>query len=143
MDSSVLLGGSIVAAVVAGAIALLAPCCFSVMLPAYFAGSVQNRRALVGVTLVYAGGVATIILPLALGAAALRRLLIEEHAFVYIGGGLLMLALAAYILLGGELKLPMPSRRPGAQTGPVAVYGTEAAPWDRTSVGVTEAPDQN
>ena len=122
MDVGVLAGGSLVAAVVAGTIALLAPCCFSVMLPAYFAGSVQNRRALVGMTLVYAAGVATVILPLALGAVVLRRLLIEQHTLIYIGGGLLMLALAAHTLLGGELKLPMPSRRPGRPTGPLGVY---------------------
>ncbi|MGH3666196.1 MAG: cytochrome c biogenesis CcdA family protein, partial [Egibacteraceae bacterium] len=122
MEPGLLMGGSLLAAVVAGTIALLAPCCFSVMLPAYFAGSVQNRRALVGMTLVYAVGVATVILPLALGAVVLRRLLIEQHTLVYVGGGLLMLALAAHTLLGGELKLPMPSRRPGAPTGPFGVY---------------------
>jgi cytochrome c-type biogenesis protein len=118
-----LVSGSVLAAVVAGTIALLAPCCFSVMLPAYFAGSVQNRRALVGMTIVYALGVATVILPLALGAVALRRLLVEEHALLYIGGGLLMVALAAHVLLGGEMKLPMPSRRAGSPTGPAGVYG--------------------
>lgn len=122
MEPGLLMGGSLVAAVVAGTIALLAPCCFSVMLPAYFAGSVQNRRALVGTTLVYALGVATVILPLALGAVVLRRLLIEQHTLVYVGGGLLMLAMAAHTLLGGELRLPMPSRRPGAPTGPLGVY---------------------
>jgi cytochrome c-type biogenesis protein len=122
MEPGLLMGGSLLAAVVAGMIALLAPCCFSVMLPAYFAGSVQNRRSLVGMTLVYAVGVATVILPLALGAVVLRRLLIEQHTLVYVGGGLLMLALAAHTLLGGELKLPMPSRRPGAPTGPLGVY---------------------
>lgn len=122
MDVGVFAGGSLIAAMVAGTIALLAPCCFSVMLPAYFAGSVQNRRALVGMTLVYAAGVATVILPLALGAVVLRRLLIEQHTLVYVGGGLAMLALAAHTLLGGEMKLPMPSRRPGAPTGPLGVY---------------------
>ena len=122
MEPGLLMGGSLLAAVVAGTIALLAPCCFSVMLPAYFAGSVQNRRALVGTTLVYAIGVATVILPLALGAVALRRLLVEQHTLLYVGGGLLMLALAAHMLLGGDLKLPMPSRRPGAPTGPLGVY---------------------
>ena len=87
MDAGIFVGGSLLAAVVAGTIALLAPCCFSVMLPAYFAGSVQNRRALVGMTLVYAIGVATVILPLALGAVVLRRLLIEQHTLVYTGEG--------------------------------------------------------
>lgn len=122
MDSSVLLGGSAIAAVVAGTIALLAPCCFSVMLPAYFASSVQNRRALVGMTFLFAVGVATVILPLALGAVALRRLLVEGHTYVYVGGGIVVLALAAYTLAGGELRLPMPGRAPGRRAGPWGVY---------------------
>ncbi|MFL5697075.1 MAG: hypothetical protein ACJ797_08240 [Ktedonobacteraceae bacterium] len=47
MNSSIFFGGSVLAAVIAGAIALFAPCCISVMLPAYFASSFQNRRLLV------------------------------------------------------------------------------------------------
>src|SRR5437870_1325648 len=37
MSSSIFFGGSVLAAIIAGAIALFAPCCISVMLPAYFA----------------------------------------------------------------------------------------------------------
>lgn len=122
MESSLVLGGSVTAAVVAGTIALLAPCCFSVMLPAYFASSVQNRRALVGMTFLFAAGVATVILPLALGAVALRRLLVEGHTYIYVGGGIVVLALAAYTLWGGELRLPMPGRAPGPRTGPWGIY---------------------
>ncbi len=43
MDSSIFFGGSVIAAVVAGSLALFAPCCISFMLPAYFASSFQNR----------------------------------------------------------------------------------------------------
>ncbi|MBI3961248.1 MAG: cytochrome c biogenesis protein CcdA, partial [Deinococcus sp.] len=42
MNSSLFSGGSALAAFVAGNIALFAPCCISVMLPAYFASSFQN-----------------------------------------------------------------------------------------------------
>jgi cytochrome c-type biogenesis protein len=122
VESSVFLGGSVVAAFVAGVIALLAPCCISVMLPAYFASSFQNRRLLVAMTALFAVGIATIILPLALGASALRRLLTGEHTTVYLVGGALMLALGVYTLLGGQLKLPMPGRRSSGSTGPLGVY---------------------
>src|SRR5713226_2729594 len=61
MGSSIFFGGSVVAAVVAGMIALFAPCCISVMLPAYFASSFQNRRVLVAMTFVFAAGIATVI----------------------------------------------------------------------------------
>lgn len=46
-DTSIFFGGSIAAATIAGMIALFAPCCVSVMLPAYFAASFQNRRLLI------------------------------------------------------------------------------------------------
>lgn len=37
LGSALFFGGSVIAAVLAGAVALFAPCCISVMLPAYFA----------------------------------------------------------------------------------------------------------
>ncbi|MDQ3355846.1 MAG: hypothetical protein M3502_03835 [Actinomycetota bacterium] len=36
--------------------------------------------------------------------------------------GGLMLALGAYTLLGGKMRLPMPGRRASGKTGPVGVY---------------------
>lgn len=121
MDSSIFFGGSVLAAVVAGSIALFAPCCISVMLPAYFASSFQNRRLLVAMTFLFAAGVATVILPIAMGAQALRNVFITEHTPIYVTGGLLMLGFGAYTLLGGQMHLPMPGRRAG-KSGPLGVY---------------------
>ncbi|MDP8928892.1 MAG: hypothetical protein M3O70_10030 [Actinomycetota bacterium] len=59
-------------------------------------------------TFLFAAGVATVILPIALGASALRQLFLDEHTAIYVGGGLLMLALAAYTLLGGRMSLLIP-----------------------------------
>lgn len=122
MDTSVFLGGSILAAFVAGVIALLAPCCLSVMLPSYFASSFQNRRVLAAMTVVFAAGIATIILPLALGASALRTLITAEHTTIYLIGGILMVALGAYTLAGGKMKLPTPSFGRSGSTGVAGVY---------------------
>src|SRR6059058_4035300 len=107
MPGSLLLGGSAVAATVAGMIALFAPCCVSVMLPAYFASSFQNRRLLVAMTFLFAGGITTVILPIAMGASVLQQLLTAQHTPIYVTGGLLTLALAVYLLLGGQIHLPM------------------------------------
>lgn len=126
MDSSIFFGGSAVAAVVVGSIALFAPCCISVMLPAYFASAFQNRRQLVAMTFLFAAGVATVILPVALGAAALQRLFVNEHTLIYAGAGVLMLGLAAYVLLGGKVQLPVPGRRASGRTGPLSVYSLGA-----------------
>ncbi len=122
MGSSIFFGGSVLAAVVAGMIALFAPCCISVMLPAYFASSFQNRPLLVAMTFLFAGGVATVILPIALGASVVRQLLTAQHTPLYVGGGLVMLGLAAYVLVGGQIHLPMPGRQAGGKAGPLSVY---------------------
>ena len=122
MNTSIFFGGSVLASIIAGAIALFAPCCISVMLPAYFASSFQNRRLLVAMTFLFAAGIATIVLPIALGASLLRQLLTTQHTAIYVVGGLLMLALGAYVLLGGQIHLPMPGRRMGGKTGVLGVY---------------------
>ncbi len=122
MTSSIFFGGSVLAALIAGSIALFAPCCISVMLPAYFASSFPNRRLLVAMTFLFAGGIATIILPIALGASVLRQLLTTQHTAIYVTGGLIMLGLAVYVLLGGQIHLPMPGRRAGGKTGVLSVY---------------------
>jgi len=122
MESSIFFGGSVLAAIIAGVIALFAPCCVSVMLPAYFASSFQNRRLLVAMTFLFAAGIATIILPIALGASILRQLLTTQHTPIYVIGGLIMLALAVYLLFGGQIHLPMPGRRAGGRAGVLSVY---------------------
>src|SRR5438552_3307587 len=122
MSSSLFFGGSVLAALIAGTIALFAPCCISVMLPAYFASSFPNRRLLVAMTFLFAAGVATVILPIAMGASVLQQMLTTQHTILYVAGGLLMLGLAGYVLLGGKIHLPMPGRRAGSPTGVISVY---------------------
>lgn len=122
MDISIFFGGSVIAAMIAGSVALFAPCCISVMLPSYFASAFHNRRMLVAMTFVFGAGVATIVLPIALGAAFLQRLLLQEHRIIYTVVAVALLVLAAYTLAGGKLHLPMPGRRAGGKTGPGSVY---------------------
>jgi cytochrome c biogenesis protein CcdA len=122
MNSSIFFGGSAIAAVVAGMLALFAPCCISFMLPAYFASSFQHRLRLVAMTFLFAAGVATIILPIALGASLLRQIFASQHATIYLVGGVLLLALALYLLLGGQIHLPMPGQRAGGKAGVVSTY---------------------
>jgi len=122
MGSGIFFGGSVVAAVIAGALALFAPCCISVMLPAYLASSFQNRKVLLAMTFVFAAGVATIMLPVALGAQFASRIFTARHTTVFTIGAVLMIALGIYTLLGGRMSLPMPGRRSGGGAGPFAIY---------------------
>ncbi len=115
-------GGSLVVALVAGLVALLAPCCVSVMLPAYLSAFLQNRWRLVAMTFVYAAGVATVVLPLALGAAVLRQFILGQHSIAFGVGGALLVALGLYTLLGGRVSLPMPHLRQTSRRGPLGIY---------------------
>lgn len=71
-------------------------------------------------TFLFAAGIATVILPIAMGASVLRQLLTTQHTTIYVTGG--VLAFAIYVLLGGHLHLPMPGRRARGKTGVVGVY---------------------
>jgi cytochrome c-type biogenesis protein len=122
VNTSIFFGGSIVAAFIAGGVALFAPCCISAMLPSFLASSAPNRRARVATTFLFAAGISSVIVPIALGAAALRRVMISEHAPIYVSAGVLLLVLAGYTLFGGRLRLPVPGRRATGRTGPLSIY---------------------
>lgn len=122
MGNGLFFGGSILAAVVAGSLALFAPCCISVMLPGYLAGSFPNKKLRVVMTFLFAAGVATVVLPIAMGAQALRTLFISEHRAIYLTMGSLLLAMAIFVLLGGKMRLPMPGRRGATKAGPAGIY---------------------
>lgn len=103
----ILFSTTILASFLAGFVALLAPCCVSVMLPAFFATTFRRKSRIVGMTLVFAAGVGAIILPIALGAAAVSRLLIEYHTPIFTVGGLAMILMGMAILAGRKIMLPM------------------------------------
>jgi cytochrome c-type biogenesis protein len=122
----VLLGTTLLASFLGGVVALLAPCCVSVMLPAYLASGFKRRTGIVAGTGVFAAGVATVIVPIGLGAGALARLLTGNHVIVFSTGGTLMIAGGLAMLAGWTPRLPMP-----AGTGPVghgwwSIYGLGA-----------------
>src|SRR5713226_2428709 len=95
-----LIGGTLLTSFLAGVVALFAPCCISVMLPAYFATSFRRRRALVSMTVVFAAGVATVILPIAFGASWITSFVLERHTVVYLMGAVFMVALGIATLFG-------------------------------------------
>jgi len=109
-------GTSLLAAFVAGAVALFAPCCIVFMFPAYLAAAVRNRRwRLVPFTFVFAAGLALVLVPVTLGVGLLTRPLLRYHGFIYTAGGVLMLAMAAFAATGKTWSLPMLKGSPDLQ----------------------------
>lgn len=97
---------SLLAAFVAGIVALFAPCCISFLLPAYLGNVFKEKEKVVLMTLVFGLGIFVVMLPAVLGVAALSRFLFDYHDGIYYVGGIVMLLSAATTFLG--IKFPMP-----------------------------------
>lgn len=107
----VILGASIIAAFLAGMVALFAPCCITVLLPSYLASAFRDKKQIVKMTFIFFAGISVVLVPIGLGAAALARMFRDFHSELYIIGGILMLAFAVFSILGKNMKLiPMPKR---------------------------------
>lgn len=124
--SDLLITSTVLASFVGGILALLAPCCISVMLPAYFASTFSRRTQIVAMTMVFTAGVGTVILPIALGASALSSLLLGQHAWIFGVGGALMALAGLAMIAGWKFSLPMPGggvSGGGGVRGVRGVYG--------------------
>lgn len=100
---SLLLLAYVIAAFIAGVIALAMPCCFSVLLPSYFAQSFKEKSRRVGMTVVFSMGIATIMLPLAFGITLVGRALGTNHMLIFVAGGFLMILIGFWTLWGGGM----------------------------------------
>lgn len=103
---NVLFQTSLIAAFVAGMVALFAPCCITFLLPAYLGSVFKEKEKVVLMTLVFGAGIFVVLLPAVLGVAFISKLLFRYHDAIYIFGGLTMLVVAVTTFLG--MKLPMP-----------------------------------
>jgi len=93
------------------------------MLPAYFATGFSRRTGIAAATGAFAAGVATLIVPIGLGASALSAALPAHHLLIFSIGGAAMLAGGAAVLAGWKPMLPMPSLRSPSGHGYGAAYG--------------------
>ncbi len=119
----VLFGTALLTSFLGGVVALLAPCCVSVMLPAFFATGFSRRTGIVAATAVFAAGVATLIVPIGLGASALSAALPAHHLLIFSIGGATMLAGGVAVLAGWKPVLPMPAMHSPTGHGYGAAYG--------------------
>jgi cytochrome c biogenesis protein CcdA len=118
----VLFGTALLTSFLGGVVALLAPCCVSVMLPAYFATGFSRRTGIAAATFAFAAGVATLIVPIGLGASAISAALPAHHLLIFSVGGAAMLAGGAAVLAGWKPMLPMPALRSPSGHGYAAAY---------------------
>ena len=105
---------SLIAAFVAGMVALFAPCCVTFLLPAYLGSVFKEKEKVLFMTLVFGLGIFVVLLPAVLGVQFIQQFLFRNHDLIYILGGIVMLGVAVATFL--NLKMPMPSL-PGMQVG--------------------------
>lgn len=104
---SLLNGISLITAFFGGMVALFAPCCITFLLPSYLANIFRERRRVVWMTIVFGAGIATILVPVALGVRAIGQFFQQFHTQTYIAGGIFMILLGAMELTGKKITIPM------------------------------------
>lgn len=103
---SVFILASLITSFIAGVAALFAPCCISVLLPAYLGSIFRERYKVVAMTFIYFLGVLTVFLPIGLGFAYLAQFFKDYHGMVYFLGGSFMAILGLMVLTNNGFSLP-------------------------------------
>lgn len=100
-------GISLIAAFIGGMVALFAPCCITFLLPSYLGNIFKNKEKVVSMTLIFGLGIATILVPTALGIKAIGQIFQNFHTQTYVVGGILMIVLGVLNIAGKKITLPM------------------------------------
>lgn len=118
----VLFQTSLIAAFVAGMVALFAPCCISFLLPAYLGSVFKEKEKVLLMTLIFGLGIFIVMMPAVLGVAALSKALFIYHDDLYLMGAVVMFFTSAVTFLG--IKLPMPAlrRKETNKTDPMSIF---------------------
>lgn len=98
---------SLITAFVGGMVALFAPCCITFLLPSYLGAIFKEKKTVIWMTLIFGLGIATILVPTALGIRAIGEAFLTYHTQTYIIGGVFMILLGAMMLTGKKITLPM------------------------------------
>src|SRR3989338_7744475 len=124
----VLIIASLVTAFIAGIAALFAPCCITVLLPAYLGSIFRQKRTIMLMTFVFFMGLLAVFLPLGLGFATLGALFSKYHNLIFVSGGIFLLFLGISILLGLHFSLSFSHPKMKVQgAGSVFVLGIFSA----------------
>ena len=112
---------SLVAAFLGGILALFAPCCIVTLLPNFVGASLRRGLGALPMTaMLFASGLAIVLLPIVLGVGQLGRLVGLYHGPLFVVVGLLLIGLGAFILSGRHWSLPIPMPQPRSRAGNAA-----------------------
>src|SRR3989344_1184580 len=98
MDSNFLFGISLTASFLAGVLALFAPCCITFLFPSYLGTIFKEQKRVMYYTLVFALGLAFVLVPIALGIRFAIFFLDAYHTLIYYLGALIMILMGVMTL---------------------------------------------
>lgn len=101
-------GVSLTAAFVGGMLALFAPCCITFLFPSYLGTIFKERKRVVFLTMVFALGIASILVPVAVGFRFVVSFFNDYHTTVYLIGALVMFLVGAMTIFDIKMMLPVP-----------------------------------
>lgn len=98
MSSNFFFGISLTGSFLAGALALFAPCCITFLFPSYLGTIFKERKNVMFYTLVFALGLSSILIPVALGFRTLIFFFDQFHQQIYYLGGLFLILMGIMTL---------------------------------------------
>lgn len=122
MQTNLLFGVSLTASFLGGMVALFAPCCITFLFPSYLGTIFKERKRVVFLTLVFALGLGSILVPVALGMRIIVSLFDQFHTTTYLLGSLLMVLLGVMTLFEVKLMLPLPRYTMPQETTIISTY---------------------
>ncbi len=105
MDS-LFFGISLTAAFLGGMVALFAPCCLTFLFPSYLGTIFRSRGRVVFLTLIFALGIAVVLVPVALGFRFIVSFFNEFHTTVYLLGAVMLIMLGIMTFFETKVMLP-------------------------------------
>lgn len=91
MSTDFLFGISLTASFLAGALALFAPCCITFLFPSYLGTIFKSRNKVMLYTIIFAFGLSSILIPVALGFRVFIFFFDQYHKTIYYIGGLFLI----------------------------------------------------
>ncbi len=101
-------GVSLTAAFIGGMVALFAPCCITFLFPSYLGTIFKEKKRVVFLTFIFALGLGSILIPVALGFRFIVSFFNDFHTTVYLLGALVMFLVGLMTLFDIKIMLPVP-----------------------------------
>src|SRR3990167_2519324 len=98
MDTNFLFGVSLTASFLAGVLALFAPCCITFLFPSYLGTIFRENKKVMYYTIIFALGLGSVLVPIALGIRFAIFFLDAYHSQVYYLGAIIMILMGVMTL---------------------------------------------